>query len=190
MPAGALSLLLLPIVACTGPARVEFTSYKDPFFPETTSVEFDTCAYHVSPAGDLHISAHRSWTPGENRSETVRQYLHIQVFWKPHPGRTFANATSDDALIEYAIVSRHGAAFYSGTGFVYPAKIRSGRLACRLEQGRIRLESIIGTPPEDLGDAHVRARFNAQDDGGAAVDMFHDLEIARSMRPRSPSRGG
>ncbi|TWT45477.1 hypothetical protein RAS1_19020 [Phycisphaerae bacterium RAS1] len=188
--AGFALLLFLPLAACTPASRVQFTSYKDPYFPETFDVDFENCAYHYSPAGDLHIAAQRSWAPGERRADTVRQYIHVHVFWKPHPGRTFANASSDDALIEYAVVSRQGAAFYSGTGFLYPAKIKDGRLTCRLEQARIRLDSQIGAPPEDLGDARVKATFNARDDGNAAVDMFHDLEIARSMKPRGAARGG
>jgi hypothetical protein len=174
------------LLGCNRPtASLEITSYKDPYFPETYVVKLADCAYYVGPSGDYHLVGRAVHTPEDGGGGTIEQLLHVHLFWKPWPGKTFDNPTSVDATIRYAIVTESGRAIYSGTGFVYPKRRRlSDDVVARIEAGRLRLESQTGEPPELLGAARLTGVLVAKDNASLAVDLRRRLDLYGG--PRKP----
>jgi len=176
---GALAASPIVMSGCTrASASLEITSYKDPYFPETYQVELADCAYYVDPGGDYHIAGYASHTPADGGGGTIEQLMHLHLFWKPWPGKTFDNPTTVDATLRYAIVTGQGAAVYCGTGFVYPRKRRmSDDLIVQIEAARLRLEAQLGDPPELLGDARVVGELVAEHNASRTVDLRRRLDL-------------
>ncbi|MFQ5805635.1 MAG: hypothetical protein ACE5I3_04205 [Phycisphaerae bacterium] len=174
------------LLGCTRPsAALELTSYKDPYFPETYEVALADCAYYVGPGGDYHVVGRASHTPEDGTGGTITQLLHVHLFWKPRPGKTFDNPTTVDAIIRYAIVTDSGVAVYSGTGFVYPKRRRvSDELIAEIEIARLRLDSEAGDAPELLGAARLTGKLVAQNNASLAVDLRRQLDLHAG--PRKP----
>ena len=170
--------LALVMLGCGRPhAHLELTSFKDPYFPETYSVDLLDCAYYHGPSGDYHLVGRAESAPEEDGS-TVTQIVHIHLFWKPRPGKTVDNPTSVDAVIRYAILTEQGAALYSGTGFLYPKHRRlSDEVIAKLEVGRLRLEREVGDAPDLLGTARVTGCLVARPDAAATVDLRRQIDI-------------
>lgn len=165
--------LLLPLLAgCPNAAslrsNITVTSLKDPYFPEPYAVTFDRCVYQTAADGDRHVLAVRA---SQGEGGEIRQYLHLHLFWKPRPGKTFSDPSINDSIAEYVIVTPQGSAAYSGTAFVYPRPLSDGRLRCPVERGNLRLETINGSPTEVLGDATLAGELIATEDAGLAVEL-------------------
>lgn len=174
----ASAAMLLPLGCGRPTAIVKFTSYKDPHFPEVYQVELEQCAYYVGPGGDYHIVGSATHIPEDGSTGTIAQLLHLHMFWKPWPGKTFDDSSSVDATIRYAIVTERGAAMYCGTGFVYPRKRRmSDDVVVEIEVGRLRLASRKGDPPELLGTARLTGTLVADNDASLAVDLRRRLDL-------------
>jgi hypothetical protein len=171
----------VPLVVLLGCGRsgtsLRLTSYKDPYFPETYDVELAECAYYVDPGGDYHIAGRALHSP-EGGGAPIAQLMHVHMFWKPWPGKTFDNPSTVDATIRYAIVTERGAAIYSGTGFVYPKKRRmSDDVVAEVEVAQLKLESQVGDPPELLGSARLAGKLVAEDNASLAVDLRRQLDL-------------
>lgn len=185
--------LLLVLVAASGCGRqtgLTITSYKDPSSPERVQLHPEYCAYRVDSTGDLHIVAgpqpvYRNGSgeavAGEARSAVaaageIVEYLHVHVYWKPHPGKTPAETTTTDATLHYVIASETGSAEYLGTGFVYPKQRRDGRLDVALESGRLRLESYTGDMGDPLGNSRISGRLIAAENATAVSSMLRTMQ--------------
>lgn len=175
----ALGAALTLTPACTSPsANLELTSYKDPYLPETYDVRLTECAYGVGPSGDRHIAGRAVHTPADNPGAPIVQLVHVHLFWKPRPGKTFADPTAADATIRYAVATEQGVAVYCGTGFVYLKKRRlSDDVVAKIETGQLRLETLAGDPPEILGSACLTGTLIAKDDASLAVDLRRQLDL-------------
>lgn len=185
LPALAAPAALL--IGCRRPAgALKLTSYKDPYFPETYEVELTQCAYYVDPGGDYHIVGRATHTPQDGTGGTIAQLLHVHLFWRPRPGKTFDNPSAVDATIRYAIVTKQGAALYCGTGFVYPQMRRlSDDVLVKIEVARLRPEAQVGEPPELLGPARLSGKLVAAEDASLAVDLRRQLDLrAGPHRPK------
>lgn len=175
--AGVICGTALVFGGCQKPsATLTFVSYADPYFPERSTLTFRECTYRIDPGGDIHVVARRDTTEGEDHL-AVREFLHVQVYWRPHPGKTPADPTMADALIRYAIATREGTAFYTGTGFVFPRTKPGRTLEIALESGRLRLVSTAGTLRDVLGETRVSGSLIARRDPGTTARFTHELEV-------------
>ncbi len=172
--------MVLPVAVsfgCKGPSStVELVSYKDPSFPEPYLVEFAECAYRLAPGRDIHVAGRseeldRDGTP-------LRQYLHVHIYWKPHPGKTHANATATNALLRYVVATADGVATYAGTGFAFPKKKKLGNeLQIEIESARLHLASQTGDLPDFLGQTTVAGTLSAMHDSGRATQLVREMEL-------------
>ena len=173
-------VLVLPIAAqlgCRGPvSTVQFVSYKDAYFPETYRVVLPGCAYWIDAGHDIHVVG-RADRPDSDGKGPVRQYLHVCIYWKPHPGKTHADSSTSDALLRYVVAGDNGVAVYTGTGFAFPKEQRGGRLEVDIESARLRLESLSGDLPDVLGDAHVTGKLIVDKDPGKAAQLIRESEL-------------
>jgi len=168
-------LVLFAAASCREPAtRIEFVSYDDPYFPETSQVGFESCYYHVDCSGDLHIACCQP--PPQEEQDPARRLLYIRVFWPVRPGVTFADKTGTNAVIRYLDIRPEGLAVYGGTGFVYCQKPGSKKIAATLESGRLQLQLQRGQGAE-FRDARISGKLQPHLDGPATVDLLRELEL-------------
>ncbi|MFH1746558.1 MAG: hypothetical protein ABIG44_05870 [Planctomycetota bacterium] len=171
-------LALLSLPGCARPkCEIELLSYKDPYFPEPYRVTFDTCVFRRDAGGDFHIAGLVTSSVEDQESATITQYLCVHVFWKPYPGRTFANSTTNDATIRYVIVTADGMAAYAGTGFILPKLRRDKLLTATIENANLKLVAQTGNPAEILGDARLTGTLQARRDDHQTIDLTRQLEL-------------
>jgi hypothetical protein len=166
---------LLVLTGCAS-SRLSVTSYQDPYFPETYHAAVRDAVYDVGPTGDIHAVG-----KAESQTDAGRttQYLHVHIFWKPHPGKTWAESSTTDAVLRYVLVTDKGSATYTGTGFAFPKKARWGDdYDITVESARLRLESKTGDMPDVLGPAQLTGRLHVRHDEPAAAHQVRDAQLA------------
>lgn len=173
-------LAVVVLSGCNGPtSELRLVSYQDPYFPETVQVRLVDCKYRFDAGRDLLVVG-RSELPDEDSEEAARaEYLHVRMFWKPVPGRSFAESSQTDALIRYVVVTEGGTAVYAGTGFAFPKK-RLGGMDIALESGRLQLESTDGDTPDVLGETRLTGTLRARHDPNAQAGLTREMELAIS----------
>lgn len=161
-------------------SSAKIKSFKDPYFPEIYSVNFDECVFRIDAGGDYRLVA---LAIHESDAGEIRQYLDIHVYWKPVPGKTPSNPSTLDATLCYAIQSASGVAIYKGSGFVYLKQRRwSDKLIGKLESGSLRLDTQIGSGAEFIGDATITGTLIARPDSNRAVDLMREIEILSGIK--------
>jgi hypothetical protein len=171
-------VLLAGLAGCTTvkpDSRVELVSYQDPYFPETFDVHMSECVYRKDASGDLHVVGRA--TAHDPEHGPLVQYLHVHVYWKPRPGKTYANASAATAVLRYLVLTDDGAAVYDGTGFAYPKRMRGGKLTLDIEAARLHLKSQRGDVPDVLGDARVNGRLRAQVEPAETTDLLRTIDL-------------
>lgn len=179
-------LIVCAVLAATGgvpmgcgvPAsRVELVSYSDPQAPQSYHVDFETCGYRIAGGDDLHIAGRTHPVPQSTGDDAVSEYLHVHLYWKPNPGKTFANSSTTNATLRYVVATADGAAVYAGTGFAYPKQRRDGRLQVNIESARLHLESSRGDVPDFLGNAKLTGTLVAADDAHTTAQIVREIEL-------------
>lgn len=161
-----------------GAARstLKLTSHRDPYFPERYVVEWTDCAYWSDPSGDVHVVGRAE--PAADEEDTLTQYVHVHVYWKPFPGRTHTDSSATNALVEYVVTSNAGAARYTGTCFAYLRGKPGRTLKVAVESGRLRLDTYTGRISDFLGATHVAGTLMARADEVAATDLIRTMQRA------------
>lgn len=171
---GALALSLL--AGCAGPAStVHLVSYMDPYFPEHVRAELLQCTYWIDAGRDIHVAGRAKHRSSDTQSFPM-QYFHVEIYWHPHPGRTYADPTASDALIRYVVGTDTGTAVYSGTGYAYPKRTWFGGLDVSLETGRLELVSKSGDVPDVFGETRLTGMLHARHDPGATTKYIRAAE--------------
>jgi hypothetical protein len=172
----AATLLAAGSLGCHGPvSNLQLVSYKDPYFPERSGVRLVGCAYRIDAGRDL-VVAGRSDTHELEHVGPVTEYLQVRVFWKPHPGRTYADSTQCDALLRFVVASRAGTAVYTGTAFAYPEQ-KLGALNVALETARLRLESTSGDMPDLYGESRLLGTLVTEPQPASAAAVTREMEL-------------
>jgi hypothetical protein len=177
-----ISALLTPfIAACNAPgSEVTLVSYKDPYFPEPLNLALNECVYRYDADGDAHIVG-RSDTPPGSTGGQVTQILHVQIYWRPHPGKSHVERSTTNALLRYTLGTETGVAEYFGTGFAYPKEKRDERLVVELESAYLRLESLEGQVADLLGDMRVSGKLIATHTPARAAELLRVAELMRTL---------
>jgi hypothetical protein len=176
--AGLLLAALVTLSACAPAGRVQIRSYKDPYFPEDFEVRFEQCAFLRDGTRDYHVVARSTRVPQGAEIGPVTQILHVHVFWKPRPGKTFDDPSTHTATLRYAIVTSGGVALYEGAGFVFPQRRWiDGALVAQIEQARLSPRLRIGEAPELLGESHLAGTLEAAANAPLTVDLRRELEL-------------
>lgn len=187
----AIAVLLVGILAgCrSGDSRLEVTSLRDPYFPETYTLQLDDCHYHVDGGGDILIGAVTHQGLGDGRIP-LEQVLTLRVYWRPRPGKTHDDPTTSDALIDYGVYTENGMVRYEGTAFAYVNKPDArGRRRIDLENARLKIRETHGQAPDVLGGARLHGVLYAEPDSTAALNVSRRLGRARSVPDAAPNPG-
>ncbi len=184
----AIALLLLGLLAgCQArDSRLEVTSLRDPYFPETYTLALDDCHYHVDGGGDILVGAVTHQGLGDGQMP-VEQVLTLRVYWRPRPGKTHDDPSTSDALIDYGIYTENGMVRYEGTAFAYVNRPdASGRRRVDLENARLKIRDTHGQAPDVLGGARLRGVLYAEADSNAALSLSRRLH---RTQPATDSAG-
>ncbi len=186
------ALLLMSFAAlvsgCAGQSSLRVTAYDDPYFPESESLVISDCVFRESETGDLHIVGRVTADPLQTEVTGADQLIHLQVFWRPRPGKTFDDPSAADTVIRFARAAGAGRAeVFTGTGFVYPTRSTlPQRLSASVESGRLVVGGERGAADgAGNGPLRVVGRLEARPDGPLAIALIRRLDRLE-LQARSP----
>ncbi len=172
------------ITGCAPRSELRVTAYDDPYFPDTESLVLNDCVFRESETGDLHLVGRAQPDALTADGTNADRLVHLQVFWRPRPGKTFDDPSTADAVIRYARAVGDGRVEYSsGTGFVYPTRSRwTGRLSAAIESGRLVVAGD-GAESNETGRGPLRlvGRLTARPDGPAAIALIRQMDRLESQ---------
>ena len=178
------TLAALGVLACLSgcgrpaPTGLVLTSYKDPDQPQVYTINLDSCAYYQDAGGDYHFAGRDVHVSDQPDGGEIQQLLHVHVFWRPIPGKTFDNASSIDAIYRYVLITPHGVAVYRGTGYVYPRQRRfSDRIRLEVDSGRLSLVGKSTGQADIIEAARLHGILEAVADRAAALDIRREIDI-------------
>lgn len=188
-----LAAIAMCVAACR-PADTKFqvVTFRDPNQPETLTERFDGGGSFTSSAGgnyqivfEIPPALIQPESPDEaDPSEHPRralpvwasQFIHIEVFWRPLPGTTYAERTQTNANILYCVVTGDDAISYEGAGFVYLKLSRDGEhLSGALESSTLFPARIAKSPRDLFGPCRVTGTFQAVQDRRAVATVQQTL---------------
>ena len=170
--------LILCAVGCRPvDTRFQVVAFRDPAHPETLSEHFNRGSFLINaennyeivfeiPPASISSSQPAATDQNGNFAEAepvwMSQFIHIEVFWRPRPGTTYAESTQTNANILYCIATGDGAISYEGAGFVYLDLSRDGqRLSGTLESSTLYPARFTKAPTDLFGPCRMTGTFQA-----------------------------
>ena len=174
----AASLVVLNAGCRTAPYnRVEVVDYRDDEPEKHHFEDFDESYYRVRDGGLVDVVLRRQSASVTDQTKQIVQIIVLRSFWKPHPGRTYAEASMLSANLCYLIMKGNAAVSYEGGGFFqYREKPRKGLITGRLEGADLQL--LRGTAPglNIFGRASIAGRFRAQHNDRRAIRIMNEVD--------------
>jgi hypothetical protein len=187
-------LFWLALVCASGcrsaETRLEIVSLKNPAAPERLSEHFDRVSFavnaqnnwdivleipptplRVQPAGPTAATAPAdpatspSPAPAEPAEVLMSQFICINVFWRPIPGRSFVESTQTNATIVYCLVTDRDVIAYQGAGFVSFTPSRDGQtIQGEIESSDLVPAHYVNRPVDVFGPCRIQGTFTAKRD--------------------------
>ena len=126
--------------------------------PEWVSVESDDPQEGTAP-NDAMVTSDQSPLHDE---VLMSQIIQVEVFWRPLPGRTYAQRTQTNANILYCLIRGESSISYEGAGFVYFEPSRDGNsVEGRIESAELFPTRFTKDPIDLFGPCHLTGSFRA-----------------------------
>ena len=157
--------------------RVHIRDFQDPDAPRTLYQEFDEAYYRLDAAGGLQLVLRREVPSREVPSETIAQIIHVETFWEPKPGVTYAESSMVNATLTYLICSGRTGIAYQGNGFVsFAEDRRRQKLGGKIEAAELTPVAVRGRPPRPFGQAHLEGTFHAVRHPRRATAVLNEMK--------------
>ncbi len=181
--------------------QLEVTAFRSSSSPEIYREQFD--------AGYYCINADQSWTfifeikpvqvstsqPGDDAASEptaeavsagdvlwMSQIVEVEVFWRPQPGRSYAESSQTNANIVYGLTTGAGSITYEGAGFVsFSLSADKKRMQGRIESSTLYPARTVNAPPDLFGPCRMTGSFTAVEDRKHVVEKLR--EIRRRVGP-------
>lgn len=187
--------------------RFDILSFRNPLGPERFSEKFDPGAFAGNAHDNLDVvfdmpatlarmnvpkigrpdpQSQPAEDPAPEEEVPVSQLIHLQVFWQPVPGTTFAESTQTNATIIYCLTMGRNTIAYRGAGFVYYTKSRDGsKIEGRIESSDLVPTDYMNEPVDLFGPCRLEGTFVAYENRRAVVDVIQRLR--KSIGPPGAS---
>ena len=178
-------LVLAAAGGCRTPVtQLHILALRDPSMPRQYYSRFDESSYRFDALGNLDLVLRGMNESSTDTGELITEVVHVHVFWKPIPGRTFANASMTNAKITYAITTEAVAMLYEGGGFL---SFKLGRnkesMKGRLESAQLAPARRRGNARDLFGPAQVTGTFSATRNPRQVVRILNELRNQTGPKP-------
>jgi hypothetical protein len=199
----ALLIAALPILAggCRQiETRFDVLSFHNPDQPEQFTERFQVGSFSVDaqnnwdivfeiPASRIEVQrplystsspasqpADEASRPVKTETTPMSQYVHIQVFWRPLPGTTYAESSQTNASILYCLITGNDAISYEGAGFVYFTQSYDKQtITGQIESATLVPVRTVGEPVDLFGPCRLQGFFVAHQDRRRVVSILQRL---------------
>ncbi|MEE8170860.1 MAG: hypothetical protein V3T70_09955 [Phycisphaerae bacterium] len=175
--------------AACGPRATEIRleSLRDPANPVVYAESFDTAYFRVNERDRWDIVLFNRRASEQDPNQTIEQFLHLRLFWRPIPGTTYAESSQTDAVIRYCLATGPAAATYDGAGFVYLSVGRNrATLSGRIESANLAPSRQAGGARDLFGTCRLTGEFVARQDAGRTTALLTQLAGRMGVKSDSP----
>jgi len=168
---------------------IEIVSYKDAADPQRYTSRFEQAWYSTDARSNWHFVM-RTVRPAEiDPSQQIEQILCARVFWRPVPGKTAAEPSMTDAVVDYYLISGATGIRYTGCGFVSFKKATSQeKVIGRIESCQLWPYQTFGGAADLLGRCELVGRFVASPNRGRCVELSNRMKRMFGPPPPYQSR--
>ncbi len=187
-----LTLVAVFLSGC-GPrdTRIELESRLNPDLPNRFAESFDEAIYATDGRGRWDIVLCTSRPAARDAGQIIEQLLHINLFWKPVPGTTYAESSQTNALITYCLSTGFTAIGYEGAGFVYvDVNPRTLLLLGRIESSSLTPSRRTKGAPDRFGPCRVSGQIRATRNDGRVAELLGRMNSRLGPRPPVDPRAG
>ena len=157
--------------------RVEVVDYRQDEPEQHHFEDFDESYYRVRDGGLVDIVLRRQTASATDQTKRIVQIIVLRSFWKPHPGRTYAEASMLSANLCYFIMKGNAAVSYEGGGFFqYRENPKKGLISGRLEGADLQLLRGTALRLNIFGKVSISGRFRAQRDDRRATRIMNQAD--------------
>lgn len=119
---------------------------------------------------------------GDDEELWMSQIVEVEVFWRPHPGRSYAESSQTNANIVYCLTTGTGSITYEGAGFVTFSESRDRKsVKGRIESATLYPARTVKEPSDLFGPCRMTGTFTAVEDRKRVVERLQ--EIRRRFGP-------
>jgi hypothetical protein len=170
--------LAISTIGCQAePMRVLLTTYDNTGEPVVHYADFQHAAYHRNAEGLLHIALYGSQPSSLDPTQMIQQVVYIREIWNPRPGKTFANQSQINTVVQYAILTPPTGVRYDGTAFVMCDGGEDGDdLEGEIESGNLSPSARMGEVGMPFGHARIEGWIEAEENEAAVMQAIQQME--------------
>jgi len=166
------------------PGRLSLTSLKDPSAPTRYHQSIARGSYRRRPGRRCDIVLRSSGDAlADAAAERIDHVLHIDVFYRPVPGKTYVERTMTNARLDYYVLAGAQGLHYTGAGFVTFDLAGDGEMTGRIESGHLDVAQRINGAVDRYGAMTIQGRFRAARDPAGTLDALRRLGGRFDGRP-------
>ena len=154
------------------------TAPADPAASPSPALDMRLRASPASPGLGREASvACQGPAPAEPDEVLMSQFICINVFWRPIPGRSFVESTQTNATIVYCLVTDRDVIAYQGAGFVSFTPSRDGQtIQGEIESSDLAPGHYVNRPVDVFGPCRIQGTFTAK------LDRRHVVAVRQRLR--------
>ncbi len=165
--------------------RVEVTDIRSDRSPRLEYQDFDESYYRVREGGLVDVVLRSRGRSTADQTRKIVQIIVLRSYWKPIPGRTYANDSMLNASLCYVLIKGDSAISYEGGGFFQYAEKKGGEVITgKLECGDLQPLRAVGGDLGIFERARISGKFKAHRDDRRTTQIMNRIDQLLGPPPR------
>ena len=165
--------------------RVKVTDIRSDATPQLHYEDFDESYFRMRDGGLIDLVLRKQTRATADQTRKIVQIIVLRSYWKPFPGRTYANDSMLNANLCYVLIKGDSAISYEGGGFFqYAAKKGGEVITGKLEGGDLQPLRAVGGDLGIFERARITGKFKARRDDRRTTQIINQIDQLLGPPPR------
>ncbi len=164
--------------------RVEVTDIRSDATPQLHYEDFDESYYRLRSGGLIDLVLRKQTRAAADQTRKIVQTIVLRSYWKPFPGRTYANDSMLNASLCYVLVKGDSAISYEGGGFFQYAEKKGEVITGKLAGGDLQPLRGVGGDLGIFERARITGKFKAKRDDRRTTQIMNRIDQLLGPPPR------
>ncbi len=165
--------------------RVEVTDIRSDATPQLHYEDFDESYFRLRDGGLVDLVLRKQTRATEDQTRKIVQIIVLRSYWKPFPGRTYANDSMLNANLCYVLIKGDSAISYEGGGFFQYAEKKGGEVITgKLAGGDLQPLRGVGGDLGIFERARISGKFKARRDDRRTTQIMNRIDQLLGPPPR------
>ncbi len=165
--------------------RVQVTDIRSDGPPQLHYEDFDESFYRLRNGGLVDVVLRKQARATADQTRKIIQIIVLRSYWKPFPGRTYANDSMLNASLCYVLINGDSAISYEGGGFFQYAEKKGGEVITgKLEGADLQPLRAVGGDLGIFERARISGKFKAHRDDRRTTQIMNRIDQLLGPTPR------